>query len=46
MGRSPQNGEEAGWVNLLNSGVSLEDVNRGFADSAEFAQIIDSFDLK
>ncbi|MEG1323142.1 MAG: DUF4214 domain-containing protein, partial [Ruthenibacterium sp.] len=45
MGRDSDVGGKAMWVKYLKDGHSREEVFNGFADSAEFADIVNSFGL-
>lgn len=45
MGREPEVGGVSYWKNLLTNGTSREHVLNGFADSAEFKGIMQSFGL-
>ncbi len=45
MDRNPETGGIPYWENLLNSGISREQVLEGFANSPEFAGIMASFGL-
>lgn len=45
MGREPDGAGFVAWMNQLESGVSREEVFRGFAESTEFARICASYGI-
>jgi len=45
MDRTPDSSDLSYWNNILNSGTSREAVLSGFANSAEFKQIMQSYGL-
>ncbi|MCQ2531414.1 MAG: DUF4214 domain-containing protein [Saccharofermentans sp.] len=45
MGRSADSAGKSTWMELLNNGMSREDVFNGFAGSAEFNRICDSYGI-
>ena len=46
LGREPDTGGFNNWVNKLKSGTSRDTVMMGFANSTEFAKIMESYGIK
>ena len=46
LGREADEGGKAYWKDKLANGMTVEELNAGFANSAEFSGIVDSYGLK
>ncbi len=45
LGREADPAGRASWIDAMNNGMTLEELNNGFADSQEFQNIVESYGL-